>query len=498
MGRRATGAECIGMSGPKRIGVAGATGYIGGRLIPALLDAGYEVRALARAPAKLAGRMFARHPAFSVVAGDVLQRDSLDTALEGVDAAFYLVHSLGAGSDFRERDLHAATTFAAACSAAGVARIVYLSGLGGAGDELSEHLESRQATGDALRTAGVPVTELRAAVIIGSGSASFDIMRDLTRRLPAMVAPKWVSSRCEPIAIDDVVRYLVGCLSEPRTAGEIFEIGGGTVLTYRDMLRVAAEEQHRPFRLFSVPVLTPKLSSYWLHLVTSVDMQVARPLVEGLRNDVVTHEHRIRELLPGDLVPYRTAVRKALNVAAAERDSRWQDARVARPEGPPRRLRLAPRRRVFRDRQVFETALAAGELWRRVEANFGGRGGYGSKAEILWRIRGAFDRVLGGAGLRRGRPAGALAEGDALDWWRVERIEAGHALCLVAEMLVPGVARLELEVEPTDHGSRLIQTATLQNTRLASGLYWYAVAPFHDWVFRELGAHLIAESRPAA
>ena len=185
-------------------------------------------------------------------------------------------------------------------------------------------------------------------------------------------------------------------------------------------------------------------------------------------------------------------------MATIERNSRWQDARFERAEAAQRRFRLAPGRPVFRDRQVFETALAADELWRRVEANFGGRGGYGAKAEILWRIRGAADRVLGGAGLRRGRPAGALAEGDAIDWWRVERIEPGRTLSLVAEMLVPGVARLELEVEPTDHGARLVQTATLANTRLASGLYWYTVAPFHDWVFRELGAHLIAESRAAA
>ncbi len=337
------------------------------------------------------------------------------------------------------------------------------------------------------------MTELRAAVIVGSGSASFEIIRDLTRRLPVMVAPRWVSSRCEPIAIRDVVRYLVGCLGEPRTAGEVFEIGSGTVLTYREMLRVAAEEQRRPFRMLTVPVLTPTLSSYWLHLVTSVDMRVARPLIDGLRNDVVCHEHRIAELLPGPMLGYREAVRAALQVDASERRSRWVDAHQARPEPAPRRLRLVPHRPAFRDRQVFDTPLAAEELWRRVELNFGGTAGYGAKADVLWRLRGTVDRLLGGAGLRRGRPAGALAEGDAVDWWRVERLERGRTLQLVAEMRVPGVARLELDVEPTAHGARLVQTATLANTRLASGLYWYAVAPFHDWVFRELGAHLIAE-----
>jgi uncharacterized protein YbjT (DUF2867 family) len=481
------------MASDQRILVAGATGYIGGRLVPALLDEGYEVRGLARSPAHLDGRVFARHPRFSAVAGDALDAATLEPALAGVDAAYYLIHSLGTGPGFGERDLAAAQTFATACATAGVGRIIYLSGLGSHDDALSEHLASRQATGDALRSAGVPVTELRAAVIVGSGSASFEIIRDLTRRLPAMVAPRWVSSRCEPIAIRDVVRYLVGCLGEPRTAGDVFEIGSGTVLTYREMLRVAAEEQGRAFRMLTVPVLTPTLSSYWLHLVTSVDMRVARPLIDGLRNDVVCHDHRIVDLLPGPRLGYREAVRAALHVDASERRSRWVDAQSARPEPTRRSLRLAPQRTAFRDRQVFDTPLAAEELWRRVELNFGGAAGYGSKADILWRLRGAVDRLLGGAGLRRGRPAGVLAEGDAVDWWRVERLERGRTLQLVAEMRVPGVARLELDVEPTPHGARLVQTATLDNTRLASGLYWYAVAPLHDWVFRELGAHLIAE-----
>jgi uncharacterized protein YbjT (DUF2867 family) len=472
--------------------VTGATGYIGGRLIPALLDDGYEVRGMARAPSHLAGRVFANHPRFSAVAGDALDAHSLAPALAGVDVAYYLIHSLGIGADFGRRDLDAARIFAAACETAGVGRVIYLSGLGGQGDELSEHLASRQATGDALRSSGVAVTELRAAVIVGSGSASFEIIRDLTRRLPAMVAPRWVSSKCEPIAIRDVVRYLVGCLGEPRTADAVFEIGCGEVLTYRDMLRVAAEEQGRPFRMVTVPVLTPTLSSYWLHLVTSVDMRVARPLIDGLRNDVVCHDRRIVDLLGAATLDYRDAVRAALNVDASERRSRWLDSGHERPAPARHRLRLAPRRDAFRDCQVFDTPLAAEELWRRVELNFGGAAGYGAKADILWRLRGAADRLLGGAGLRRGRPVGALAEGDAVDWWRVERLERGRTMRLVAEMRVPGIARLELDIQPTTHGARLVQTATLANTRLASGVYWYAVALFHDWVFRELGAHLIA------
>ena len=209
-------------------------------------------------------------------------------------------------------------------------------------------------------------------MIVGSGSASFEIMRDLTRRLPAMIAPSWVSSKCEPIAIRDVVRYLVGCVGEARTADDIFEIGSGDVMTYRDMLRVAAEEQGRPFRMVTVPVLTPTLSSYWLHIVTSVDMRVARPLIDGLRNDVVCRDRRILDLLPGPTLSYREAVRAALHVDASERRSRWLDSRPRRPEPARRRLRLAPRRDAFLDRQVFDTPLATEELWRRVELNFGG------------------------------------------------------------------------------------------------------------------------------
>ena len=262
---------------PPLIAIAGATGYVGGRLMARLLEDGeYRVRALARTPAKLRSKAQA-NDLLEVVKADTEQYESLESALDGVSTAYYLVHSLGAGGDFDAADERSATNFARACESNGVQRIVYLSGLGSADDgELSEHLSSRHRTGDALRSGSVPVTELRAAIVVGSGSASFEIIRDLSRKLPVMVTPRWVRSRCEPIGIRDVISYLIGVLDEPRTIGETLEIGSGDVLTYREMMRICAEEQGRRTYIFTVPVLTPKLSSYWLHLVTSVDMRIAR------------------------------------------------------------------------------------------------------------------------------------------------------------------------------------------------------------------------------
>jgi uncharacterized protein YbjT (DUF2867 family) len=478
--------------------VAGATGYVGGRLVPELLEHGHRVRALARRPAKLEGRAFAADPALEVVRGDVTDAATLAPALAGVRTAYYLVHSMGSARDFSGADLHAARTFAGACARAGVERIIYLGGLGSEDDEhLSPHLRSRHDTGDALREAGVPVTELRAGIVVGSGSASFDIVLDLVRHLPVMVSPRWVRSRCEPIAIRDVTWYLRRVLDEPRTVGEVLEVGSGDVHAYEDLLRICAEELGVPYRNLVVPVLTPRLSSWWLHLVTSVDHQVARPLVEGLRSDTVCHDTRIREWLPRELSTYRTAVRRALakELAPSVRESRWTDAerRARRSDAPRRsRLRLYPGREELRDYRTFETDLEPDELYRRI-ARIGGEHGYGRRADPLWRLRGALDRLAGGPGLRRGRPFGdELHEGDAVDFWRVERVEHGRRLQLVAEMRVPGTARLELRVEPREQGgSRLHQVATLTNSSIWSGLYWGAIAPIHDPVFDQLGRHLV-------
>lgn len=479
------------------IAIAGATGYVGGRLLAELIENGdCDVRAIARTPAKLDAFTQRAGGALEVFRGDVTNSQSLGGALDGVDVAYYLVHSMGAGGDFHSTDIDGARNFAAACAEAGVARIIYLSGLGSDDDTLSEHLSSRHATGDALREAGVPVTELRAAIIVGSGSASFEIIRDLSRKLPLMITPRWVQSRCEPIAIRDVVAYLVAVLNEPRSVGQTLEIGGGDVLTYAEMMKICANEQGRRCLILSVPVLTPRLSSYWLHIVTSVDMSIARPLIEGLRNDVVCRDRRIREWIPRELSGYRLSVSRALERDRSRtlRESRWTDAtrparNVARRIGD---MRIAPSRSSFVDRRGFNTELTAEQSFARI-ARIGGDFGYGPTANFLWRVRGALDRLIGGPGLRRGRPFGdQLHEGDAVDFWRVEACDPPRRLLLRAEMWVPGRARLEFEIEPLPGGgTRVWQTASLTNDRLLSGLYWYAVAPFHNVVFERLGRHLL-------
>jgi uncharacterized protein YbjT (DUF2867 family) len=308
--------------------VTGATGYIGGRLAPRLLTQGYAVRALARDPGQLGALAAA---GAECVAGDVLRPESLAPALAGVAVAYYLIHSMEAGPDFAARDREAAANFAAACAAAGVGRIIYLGGLGRAGPSLSKHLASRQEVGDVLRAGPVPVTELRAAIIVGAGSASFKIVRDLARKLPVMICPRWVRSRCEPIALDQVLDYLIGALREARTIGEVLEIGGGEVLTYEDMLRQCALVLRKRIRIVVVPVLTPRLSAYWLKLVTNVPMHIALPLVEGLRNDVVTTDRRIREWIPVAPLTFREAVTRALaDVSPRQRQSDAQSPQQAR------------------------------------------------------------------------------------------------------------------------------------------------------------------------
>lgn len=474
-----------------RVLVTGATGYVGGRLVPELLDQGIAVRAVARVPEKLNSRSFARHPLLQIVQADVIDPVSLDAALQGIRVAYYLVHSMRAGDRFHEIDMQAARTFASACRAHGVEQIIYLSGLGEGDDErLSTHLASRHDTGAALREAGVPVTELRAAIIVGSGGISFEIIHDLARKLPVMVAPRWIDTPCEPIAIRDVVHYLIGVAEASWALGETFEIGGGEVLRYSDMLRECAHVMGRTVRILTVPVLTPGLSSYWLHLVTSADMSIARPLVEGMGSRVVCADTRIRDLLPLELTTYRRSLELALE-RSKNMDVRWSHWTDASAHAPaPQRYRYQ-----YRDYRTFEASMSADELFARVE-QVGGANGYGGSVDLLWKIRGALDRMLGGPGLRRGRPAGALAVGDPVDFWRVSTLEPGSRIVLEAEMLVPGEAQLELSVEATGpHTSRLHQLATLRGDQQATRLYWNTIKPVHGLVFRQMGRALI--SRPA-
>ena len=472
---------------PVKVLVTGATGYIGSRLVPELLAAGHSVRCLAREPAKLNARGW---QGVEVIAADVLDPSTLPGALAGIDVAYYLIHSMaGDAHGFAAKDRDAARNFSSAAGTAGVKRIVYLGGLGD-GADLSEHLTSRQETGEVLRQGPVPVTELRAAIIVGSGSASFEIIRDLARKLPFMICPRWVSSRCEPISVRDVLAYLVSVLDEPRTVGRTFEIGGGEVFTYADLMRICAEVMGRRVRILTVPLLTPRLSAYWLNLVTAVPMSIARPLVEGLRNDVVCRDLAIRELIPRSLVPFREAVARSLErERRALVPSRWTGASTPASAEP-----WTERAPLLTDRREVATPLSAAAVFDRVRRVGGENGWY--YADALWELRGALDRLVGGVGMRRGRrdPA-VLGVGDAVDFWRVERYEEGRLLRLRAEMRLPGQARLTFEVTPRGSGSILTQTAEFHPGGFWGRAYWVALLPVHALIFGRMAERIAGPSR---
>lgn len=461
--------------------VTGATGYIGGRLVPRLLQAGYSVRCVVRSARKLHDRPWAASPNLEVVEADLGDPAAVRTAMRGCGAAYYLVHSMEtAGRDYAARDRELAAGFAAAASDAGLERIIYLGGLGELGDGLSEHLASRREVESALAGAGVPVTVLRAAMIIGSGSASFEILRYLVERLPVMITPRWVSTQCQPIAIRNVLHYLVSALAEPATTGKTLDIGGKDVLTYRQIMRLMAECRGLPRRwVIPVPVLTPRLSSYWIHLVTPLSHRIARPLAEGLRNRVVCRNDEAARLMPQQLLGVREAIDLALGkVEAGSVETVWSGA------GPIPGDPDWAGGTTFVDRREIPIAAPPSSVFRAVCRVGGGHGWYA--AQWLWKLRGWMDVLLGGPGLRRGRrdPENVLF-GEALDFWRVVGLDRNRRLTLRAEMRLPGEAELEFRIEPVGDGrSRLIQTARFRPKGLVGLAYWYAVLPLHGWVFR--------------
>jgi uncharacterized protein YbjT (DUF2867 family) len=477
--------------------VTGATGYVGGRLVPRLLEAGRRVRVLVRDPQRLQGREWAGR--VDVATGDVLRPDTLSPALRGVGVAYYLVHSMARGEGFHERDLAAARAFGRVAAAAGVARIIYLGGLGDPSADLSRHLRSRQETGEALREAGVPVTEFRAAVVVGSGSISFEMIRYLTERLPVMVCPQWVYTRVQPIAVDDLLRYLVAALDAPQCAGRVVEVGGADVLTYGEMMEGYARARGLRRHLQPVPVLTPRLSSYWVHLVTPVPSQIARPLIEGLRNETVVRDHSAHDLFPGiHPVGYATAVRAAVaSLETGEVETRWSDALVTTAGDLRPRVLTTREGKLIERRQALVDA-APDEVFAAVRT-IGGDHGYGAWG-WAWGLRGAADRLVGGVGLRRGRRDPAdLRVGDALDFWRVEAVEPGRLLRLRAEMKVPGAAWLQFETLPREGGTLLVQTAYFAPRGLPGLAYWYGLLPVHGRIFSGMIAALASEAgRPAA
>jgi uncharacterized protein YbjT (DUF2867 family) len=460
--------------------VTGATGYIGGRLVPRLLERGEAVVCLVRDPRKLEGRPWLGDPRLRVVAGDLREGRVLANALSGCRAAYYLIHSMiAAGEDYRQRDLELARAFAAGAAQAGLERVVYLGGLGETGPALSEHLESRREVEAALAAGPVPVTVLRAAMIIGSGSASFEILRYLVERLPVMVTPRWVATDCQPIAVRNALHYLIESLHVPQARGATLDIGGPDVLPYREIMQIMAENLGLRRRVIvPVPVLTPKLSSYWIHLVTPADHRIARPLAEGLRNRVVCRDDRALHLMPQRLLNVREAIAAALGrLAAGDVESSWLDSGVL--PGEPDWVGGT----VYTDERTVEVTAPPARVFELV-CRLGGRNGWLS-ADGLWRLRGLLDRLVGGPGLARGRRhADTIAYGDVLDFWRVVGLEPGRRLTLWAEMRLPGEAELEFTVEPIAAGTRLVQTARFRPRGLAGILYWYAVTPLHTPVFR--------------
>ena len=477
----------------ERVFVTGATGYIGGRLVPRLLDAGYQVVALTRSARKLQARPWAGNDDLAIVEGDVSDERAVASAMAGCCAAFYLVHSMeAAGKTYAKVDRHLAEQFARAAEAAGVERIIYLGGLGETGADLSEHLSSRREVEEALASTSVPVTTLRAAMIIGSGSASFETLRYLVERLPIMVTPKWVRTECQPVAVRDVSFVLVKLLELPETAGRTFDVGCADVMTYREIMQTMAEALGLRRRIIiPVPVLTPRLSSAWIHLVTPISHRIARPLAEGLRNRVVCRDDEIQDLTGHRFCGVRESIELAL---ASVRENRvqtaWSDAGVM-PGDPDWAGGTT-----FVDRRSLEVAAPPEASFDAV-SRIGGAHGYYA-ADWLWWCRGVMDRIVGGPGLRRGRRhPHDIAYGDAIDFWRVTDVVPGERLELRAEMKLPGEAILELEIEQLDSGrSRLTQTARFKPKGLFGILYWYSVLPFHGVVFSGMldGMRAAAES----
>ncbi|MEJ1089068.1 SDR family oxidoreductase [Microbacterium sp. Mu-80] len=493
-----------------RVLVLGGTGYIGGRLVPRLLAAGYRVRVLARDAARVSA--FPWSAECEIVEGTAQDTAIMADATADVDILYYLIHSMGAGGRFEITDEQAAQTVADAARDAGVSRIVYLGGLHPESAKLSPHLRSRVHVGEVFLGSGVPTLVLQAGVVIGSGSASFEMIRHLTEVLPYMPAPKWVRNRIQPIAVRDVLHYLLGAAKVAPNVNRAVDIGGPDVLRYGQMMNGYAVEAGLPQRgIAALPVLTPELASHWVNLVTPVPRAIARPLVASLQNECVMKDHAIDDLIapPVDgLTPYRRAVRLALGrVDADSVETSWQDAEVHGAPSDP--LPSDPDwagHTVFTDSRSVETTASAAELWS-VIVGIGGENGWYS-SPLLWAARGWMDRLIGGVGLRRGRRSRTRAAvGDAIDFWRVEALEtpdgcdggAGDGsggqdglLRLRAEMKVPGEAWLEMRAIADGAHSRYAQRAVFFPRGLTGRLYWLAVLPFHGFIFKGMAARIVA------
>jgi len=469
----------------KKVLVTGATGYIGGRLVQPLLDSGYAVRVMVRDPDRLQGRSWSNR--VDIIMGDVFKPETLSDAMHGTTAAYYLIHSMSSSDDFHQRDLIAAKNFGNAAKVSGVNRIIYLGGLGDPNSNLSEHLKSRQDTGRALAASGVSLTEFRAAIIVGSGSISFEMIRYLTERIPIMICPRWVFTRVQPLAINDVLAYLTTALEVPDSSGKVIEIGGAEVITYGDMMMGYAKERGLKRILVPVPVLTPSLSSYWVHWMTPVPASITRPLILGLRNEVIVRDNSAEKIFPNiQPVDYLTAVRHALaSLDLGKVETRWTDALVS-SQGNQTPLVMKTQEGMIivrRQEEVYANQEKVFNAFTRI----GGEQGW-LYFNWAWKTLGIIDRLIGGVGFRRGRRDPVeVRGGDAIDFWRVEAIEPGKLMRLRAEIKVPGNAWLQFEAKHFREGtSHLVQTVFFAPKGLFGFLYWYGLYPIHSLIFSGL------------
>lgn len=470
--------------------LTGATGFVGGRLLTALESAGHPVRCLTRNPQRLEPRI---GPSTTAVAGDILDAESVRAAMEGVDTAYYLIHSLGEGATFKQRDRQAAEIFGKAAKDAGVRRIIYLGGLG-SGPDLSEHLASRHEVGRVLAESGVDTIEFRASIIIGSGSLSFEMIRALVGRLPIMVTPRWALRRAQPIAIEDVIAYLVQAVEAPIDGSRVFEIGGKDRASYVDIMQEYARQRGLSRYIVPVPVLTPHLSSLWLTLVTPLNSRVGRMLIDSIRNDTTVSDTSALEVFDVQPRTLSESIKRALaNEDRQFAETRWSDAlSTGRPKSPYGGIRQGSR---FVDSRNARVDVPPSQAFEPIRTIGGKRGWY--YGNWLWRVRGRFDQVIGGVGLRRGRrdPEQVLI-GETLDFWRVEAYEPDRLLRLYAEMKVPGRAWLQFEVEPDgQHGSTIRQTAIFDPVGLSGSAYWYGLYPIHSLMFAGMLRSIVERAR---
>ncbi len=465
--------------------LTGATGYVGGRLLQRLVDRGLKIRCMARQPDFLSKP---RNAEVEVVAADATDPASLEAALTGIDTAYYLIHSMGASGDFEAQDRIAAGNFAEAARRANLRRIIYLGGLGEAGPRLSPHLRSRQEVGDILRSSGCEVIEFRASIVIGSGSLSFELVRALVERLPLMICPKWVSTEAQPIAIEDLLSYLVDALDLPESQSQTFEIGGPDKATYGQIMKEYARQRGLHRLLISVPVLTPRLSSLWLGLVTPVYARIGRKLIESMKNPTVVRDHRAGQFFSIQPRSLPAAISRALKHEDHQfASTRWSDATSAglgiKTWGG---VQFGPR--VIDSRRI-ELAISPSDAFGPIRRIGGERGWY--FATWLWVLRGWIDLLCGGIGHRRGRrDPEHLAVGETVDWWRVEEYVPDRLLRLVAEMKVPGRAWLQFEVTPTAKGAEIHQLAIFDPVGLFGRLYWYSLYPLHAIIFHNMLARI--------